>query len=348
MTAGAWLFQRSQPPIFEVDATRCYRVKPDLDYEHRTNEFAIHIDTNAQSFRTDSARAPVAFEKPADVYRVLFLGPSFAFRWGSDYEQTYAARIASGLRVPGKRVELLNIGTPAQPPTHQLCWFEREGHRYRPDLIVQTSCGNRMGPIQTSCPEPLACPTVEDSLVTFARPTPWLRFTATVKNLTLVLYGFYLYNTLVSHPTNPQVGMGKELYGSEGAGQGDDLPAIVQNYRDLVGFLRGLAGEGTKVAITHLPLRFEIHREDRARWKHIIQVDPDQELASTRQSIAALRAAVIAVVDPIDGRIEAARRERQYFWLDIHPTPAGNQTVADAALPVLQQLVLEDGAAPKR
>lgn len=347
-TAGEWLFRRVQPPIFEADATRCYRVKTDLDYEHRTNEFAIHVYTNPQGFRTDEARTPVAFEKPPDVYRVMFLGPSFTFGWGSDHQDTYAARIASDLRVPGKRVELINVGTPAQPPAHQLCWFQSEGYRYRPDLIVQTSYGNRMGPMPTACPDELDCPIVEDSRIYSARPTLRLRITAVIKNLGSVFYGFYLYNMLVSQPPDPRVGMAKELYGAAGEAQPDDLPAMVQSYRGFVEFVRGLAGEDTKVAIVHLPLSFQVHPGDRARWKHIIQVDPDEELASTRASIAALQAAGIVVIDTIDGLVEAAGHERQYFWLDIHLTPAGNQTVAQAVLPVLQPLVLENGVAQKR
>jgi hypothetical protein len=345
VTAGEWLFRRTQPRIFEADATRCYRVKPNLDYEHRTNEFAIHVYTNAQGFRTDEARAPVAFEKPADVYRVLFLGPSFTFGWGSDHEDTFAARIARGLRVPGKRVELINVGTPAQPPEHQLCWFEQEGHRYQPDLVVQTSYGNRVSPMPTACPERLDCPIVEDSLLYFAPPTVLRRLIATVKNFGSVFYGFYLYNALVSQEKDPRVGMGKELYGPGGAAQADDLPALVESYLGFARFVRRLAGEATKVAIVHLPLSFQVHPGDRARWRHIIQVDPDEELARTRASIAALRAAGIVVIDPIDPLIEEARHERQFFWLDIHLTPAGNQTVANAALPVLQQLVLGSGPA---
>src|SRR5512134_1639216 len=70
LTAGAWLFRRTLPPFFESDATRCYRVKPDLDYVHHTNEFSIRLYTNAQTFRTDARRTPVAVEKPPDAYRV--------------------------------------------------------------------------------------------------------------------------------------------------------------------------------------------------------------------------------------------------------------------------------------
>jgi hypothetical protein len=39
ITAGDFLFRRTGAPIFEEDPTRCYRLKSNLVYEHRTNEF---------------------------------------------------------------------------------------------------------------------------------------------------------------------------------------------------------------------------------------------------------------------------------------------------------------------
>lgn len=344
LTAGAWLFRRSQPRIFEADATHCYRVKPDLDYVHRTNEFTIHVYTNAQSFRTDERRARVAVEKPADVYRVIFLGPSFAFGWGSDHEDTYAARIAALLRVPRKRIELINAGTPGQPPEQQLCWFAAEGHRFRPDLVVLTTYGSRVDPVPTRCPERLVCPFIEDSALYFARPTLRRKLTAAVKDLGSVFYGFYLYSLFV--PQESRVGLGKELYAASEAPV--DQAALVESYRGFEAYVWQLAGGKTNVAVLHLPLSFQVQPGDLARWRHILQVDPAVEMAATRASLAALRAAGIEVIDPIDGLIEAAGGERQYFWLDIHLTPAGNRTVANAALPVLQRLALESSRAPQR
>jgi hypothetical protein len=337
LTAGEWLFRRALPPIFETDATRCYRVKPNLDYEHRTNEFAIRVYTNAQSFRTDRARAPVEVEKPADVYRVVFLGLSFAFGWGSDYEDTYAARVTSSLRVPGKRIELINAGTPAQPPEQQLCWFAAEGHRFQPDLVVLTTYGARIDSLPTACPERLACPFIEDSLLYFTPPTLRRRTFAAVKNLGLVFYGFYLYTMLMPQPEQPRVGIGKELYAAPPA-EPSELPALIESYRGFQAYVQRLAGAGTRVAFLHLPLSFQVHPGDQGRWRHIMQIDPGAELARTRESVAALRAAGLAVIDPIDALLAAAAGERQYFWLDIHLTPAGNRVVAETALPVLQQL----------
>ena len=341
LTAGDWLFRRTLPAIYAADPTRCYRVKPDLDYVHHTNEFAIHLYTNAQSFRTDARRAPVAFEKPADVYRVLFLGPSFTFGWGSEFEETYAARIASALQVPGKRVELLNVGTPSQPVGQQLCWLAHEGYRYQPDLVVQTSYGGNVAETPTSCLQPLACPFIEDSHLYFAPPTGRAHAIASVKNLGSVFYGYYVYSAFASADPKPGVGTGKELYGGEGTARDVDLPALVQGYQHYVDFVHGLVGERTPVAIMHIPLSFMVHPGDRSRWKHIIDVSPEAAKARTRAEIAALQDGGLTVIDTLDPLIERGERERQYFWLDIHLTPAGNATVAQVALPVLQSLVLE-------
>jgi len=342
-TAGDWLVRRTLPPIYEADPTRCYRVKPDLDYLHQTNEFQNRIFTNAQSFRSDARREPVTFEKPADVYRVLFLGPSFTFGWGSDYADTYAARIASALRVPGKRVELLNLGTPAQAVAPQLCWLAKEGWRYQPDLVVQTSYGERLAPMPPGCPEDLGCPFVEDSHVYFLRPTPKQRAIAKVKNFATVFYGFYVYNMVFAETAKPGVGTGKELYADEPQPTGDDREGLVKGYQKFVDFVRARVGAQTQVSFVHIPFSFLVHEGDRARWKHIIDVEPRAAQARTRADIAALKAAGLSVIDTLDPLIERGERERQFFWLDIHLTPEGNATVAEAALPVLQALVLGDG-----
>ena len=343
-TAGDWLFRRAQPPIFEVDPTRCYRVKPDLDYVHRTNEFEIHVYTNAQSLRTDRARAPIAIEKPEDVYRVLFLGPSFTFGWGSDFEETYPARIAAALRVPGRRVELINAGTPGQSTELQLCWFAAEGRRFRPDLVVLTTYGLRVEPAPLACPQQPACPYIEDSYLYFAQPTLRRRAIAAMKNLGVVFYGFYVYNRLVPQHEEPRVGLGKELYNAPEE-KSPDLARLVESYRGFQATVQRLAGAEVKVAFLHLPMSFQVHPGDRLRWRHIIDVDPSADTAATHVSLAALRAAGLAAIDPIDALMAAADRERQYFWIDIHLTPDGNRTVAEAALPVLQPLVLPEAKA---
>ena len=112
-TAGDFLFRRTLYPIFEPDPLRCYRLKSNLDYRQRTNEFSVSIFTNAKGFRTDATRELVPYEKRPGVYRILFLGPSFAFGWGAELEESYPTLLTRWLRERGHDVELINLGTPA-------------------------------------------------------------------------------------------------------------------------------------------------------------------------------------------------------------------------------------------
>ncbi|MBK7949405.1 MAG: hypothetical protein IPK00_11865 [Deltaproteobacteria bacterium] len=144
--------------------SRCYRVASDLDYVHRTNEFEIQIYTNSLGLRTDASHREYAKPKPDDVYRILVTGPSFAFGWGANYEEIFPTLIERGLSVPGKRVEVMNLGTPSQGSAHQLCWMKEVGYAYQPDMVLHVSYGNEVNPVATDCPAlaELECPTIED------------------------------------------------------------------------------------------------------------------------------------------------------------------------------------------
>src|SRR5262249_19367603 len=174
LQSGAWLFQRTLVPIFRPDPLRCYALQPGLALEHRTSEFAIHIYTNAQGFRTDAARRETPLAKPPGTTRILFLGPSFTFGWGSEIEATFVARIGDALRASGHAVEVINAGVPAQGSDQQLCWFAAEGHRYEPDLVVQVDYGG-VGGIFPECPQHLDCPVIEDGYLYSVAPTLALR-----------------------------------------------------------------------------------------------------------------------------------------------------------------------------
>src|SRR6185436_11307137 len=106
------------------DPARVYRLKANLDYLHKTREFTAGYRTDEAGMRTDGHTAVPAIPKSNDAFRVLALGPSFAFGWGVNYEDSYIYQIANGLRVPGKRVELINLGTPSQPISYQLKWLK--------------------------------------------------------------------------------------------------------------------------------------------------------------------------------------------------------------------------------
>ncbi len=336
-SAGDFLFRRVLPRIFVEDATRCYRVRDDLDYTHRTNEFSTRFNTNSLGMRSGSLRTTPSVAMPYGHYRVLFLGPSFTFGWGSEYEEIYPTLIAQGLRAPGLQVEALNLGTPAQGPGPQLCWLQEEGHRFEPDLIVQTSYGGRLLPVVGDCPQELGCPHVAGGRLYKESPSASRRVIAWAKNSALVFYGWYLYNLVAAAPAS-ETTVGQELYSEAARIDSGDLDELAAQYRRYLGFVREVVGEETEVLFLHIPLSFVVHPSDASRWSHLNDANPESARARIGAEIQGLRERGIEVYDATDA-LRARSDQRLYYWLDIHFTPAGNRALAEAALPWIQAAV---------
>jgi hypothetical protein len=343
VTVGDWLASRTDPPIFEEDETRCYRVKGDLEYHLRTNEFENTIYTNSQGMRTDSRRLDVSIEKPEGVYRILLLGPSFAFGWGSDFEETYATLIGELLRKTGLDVEVVNLGTPAQGPAAQLCWLQQEGYLFEPDMVLQTTYGVNITTVVGECPKSLSCPFIENSRIYSTNPTLRKKLIAHVKKLGTVFYGFYLYNALSARPVDGEaVEAGKELY-LERARQSMEAgrAEFVEDYHSYRRLVQRVVGPHTEVVFLFLPVSYIVYPEDASRWSHINNPDPMGARRNVAAAAEALQAAGVELIDTTPALIARADSERLYYWLDIHLTPAGNRVVAQTAVPRLAQLIAD-------
>ena len=80
-------------------------------------------------------RSPPIRKDRASVYRILIVGDSFAFGQGVDAADRFDAFL-NELEIEGKQVEVVNSGVMGCGTDQQLLWFEREGIRLRPDLVV--------------------------------------------------------------------------------------------------------------------------------------------------------------------------------------------------------------------
>lgn len=67
--------------------------------------------------------------------------------------------------------------------------------------------------------------------------------------------------------------------------------------------------------------------------------NPKQASREIAAQIAASRSRDVSIEDSPQELIARAEGERQYYWLDIHLTPAGNASVAAAVAPELQALI---------
>ncbi len=343
---GTFLFQRNMLPMLEPSPTSCWWNKPNLELDHRTSEFAVHVYTNAQGFRSDAARHSTPYEKAPGVLRILFLGPSLTFAWGVEYEEAYPTRIGEALRQRGHAVEVINAGVPGHPTGHQLCWLRAEGFRYQPDAIVAVNYG-AVGGISTECPVQLDCPVIRDGLLYTRPPTLFLRAVAFARNLGLVFYGYPLYARLLPAPAAPVRGTGEELYGPEARGDPEaDPDRLAERYRRYVEAVRGAVGRELPVLLVHIPHAYVVHSEDLGRWRHLGVRDAAAPRLEAAERVAWLQERGVPIVDATPRLAEGAAAERMYYWLDIHLTAAGNTAVAEVLLPLVESALLSDGMPP--
>jgi hypothetical protein len=108
-----------------------------------SGEFTVTVQINSLGLR-DYERA---YAKPADTFRILLLGDSFAEAIQVELEDTFAARLQTCLtdRV-GRPVEIINAGVSAYGPGEELLFYTHEGIKYNADLVLAAVfVGNDIG-----------------------------------------------------------------------------------------------------------------------------------------------------------------------------------------------------------
>jgi hypothetical protein len=330
VSVGRWLWEWWAVPIYQEDSIRAYRLKSNLDYLHQTREYTARYRTDAQGLRTDGSAPPLTVAKSNDVFRILALGPSFAFGWGVDYEDAYIHQIAEQLRVPGKRIELINLGTPSQSIPFQLKWLRETGYCYQPDLIIQTVYAE--DPSQMECDDQLPdwLPTVKDGYL-HLQPMNWS------KKLRLwsasLFYGWHLYHGIIGSRA-PASGDGRELYRKGSAASDDEC---LRRYRRFSEFVNTSLTNRAQIAFLHVPLAYVVRPADSGRVKN--PADPFAARKRTEELTTLLQSNQVHFINPLPALVEKDQSERTYFLYDIHFTPAGNKAVSEYALPRLQSIL---------
>jgi lysophospholipase L1-like esterase len=330
-TAGDLLFRRVGRAIYVPDPDSGYWNRPNLAMPHQTNEFRTMLYTNGQGFRTSVAHEEYAVPKPPGTYRVLLLGPSFAFGWGVDHEQGIGEQLRVRLDAAdfggGRRVEVVNAGVPSLDPFAQLRWLRARGRALEPDLIVQLVYGS-----MDVAPSNLE---VDARGYLFEPGNASGHWRELAKQSATVFYGWIVLTRvralLGAEPAAGEIqGAGRKL--TESAAFDPANPALARS----LGFYRDLARTASEIdaqlLLVAFPLSYVVHPEDASRWRHLGVRNIEAQRAFDAPYCAHLEASGVPCLDISDALIDATRTsgERLYYWLDIHWTPAGYRVAAEA------------------
>jgi hypothetical protein len=93
----------------------------------------VHFQINQQGMRADH---DYAYAKPANVFRIVSIGDSFAMGYEVEPEQIYSSVLEQQLTATGHPTEVLNAGVSGFSTAEELLYLERELIKFHPDLVL--------------------------------------------------------------------------------------------------------------------------------------------------------------------------------------------------------------------
>ncbi len=139
------IFARQQHQAGQSEAVRLYRQDDRLEWSlvpngrmtTVTDDGEVLIEINSHGLRDRE----YDYEKPENTFRILILGDSFTEAMQVNLEDTYHARLERRLNeelgaATGLRFEVISGGVAAYGVTREMIFYEEEGRRYQPDLVL--------------------------------------------------------------------------------------------------------------------------------------------------------------------------------------------------------------------
>lgn len=336
LVAGGWLKNRATLAIYQQSeiSGETHELRSNLNLENRSPEFAIRLATDAQGFRVASSGAEVLpAAKPENEYRIMLLGPSFAFGAGVDYEDTWGTILGNLLqRQTQKNIRVINAGVPSLGDYHVLRRAQRLIPQYQPDLVIFIKYFPGIGQYP---PDTLRC-TPDGYLV--RKEEYWVSY---VKKSAIVYWLFQLKSVFGAGSAHEKEFAAEEFH----ARAWSDSP----HYRHwqekfIAGFERLARDNGARLLMAYAPAQFEVHEEYLERWSH--RRNFNGELLAHMKTFHTFMGQALAGRDIIYAdllpdllRAAADRDNKLYYFLDVHWNAAGNKVVAQT----LAEAILQAG-----
>ncbi len=122
--------------FWEPDPVLGVRLTPGAHgwWTQEDREFLVPVQVNHEGLRD----VEHAYAKPADVFRILVLGDSFVEAMHVPLDATFTRQLQARLdgEHAAKKIEVIGAGVSGYGTASELLYFEREGRRYQPDLVL--------------------------------------------------------------------------------------------------------------------------------------------------------------------------------------------------------------------
>lgn len=112
-----------------------HRLRPNTVATERAPEFSVQYYTGPDGFR-ESPPPTGAEAQEAGGSRIMVLGDSFAFGYGSEWDDAWATRMEHALDGSGYPAEVINTGTPGYDTRSEVLLLERVIGQYRPSVVL--------------------------------------------------------------------------------------------------------------------------------------------------------------------------------------------------------------------
>jgi hypothetical protein len=128
---GLRLLGMDQPRVWVPDPVVGWHHLPGAQ-THMTDEGDGQVVINSLGYR-DRERQ---LDKAAETFRIAVFGDSMVEATQVNLDKTFTYLLEERLSSASRPVEVLNFGIAGYGPLQELLLFQREGPRYRPDLVV--------------------------------------------------------------------------------------------------------------------------------------------------------------------------------------------------------------------
>ena len=337
-------------PHFVADTTLGWRPLPNVTFNYVTSLGTVEHRQNSHGMGGPDRD----FEKPDRTFRILVLGDSFTQALEVPYMDRSMTKLEQALsQTSDLAIEVVNAGVQGYGLDQEVLYYETEGWRYRPDLVLVMKWVGDVGRVLAA---------TEIGGGGFANDKPRFHLDGDrlaldpapqgdpVRSLKSRLYGASALYRLVSdswylftHPVGRNDPKDRAIYRT--VGQGPDVDAAWALNDALVARLsEDVSANGSRLLIAIQP---EEIASDMGEWNAFVDTyhldvrewdrrEPDRRLMSICER---RRIECLDLLAPMSTVGRAA-----YIPLDGHYTPLGHQTVADELGAWLRRL----GLAPSR